>query len=86
MIAHVVQAADKEEEATGSIISEGDLFLNGAQSGVKSLGSEETVFHPSEFYADWTMEPATESLKQVLQHCTGWQNIPRPPEKPSQVA
>lgn len=81
-----MQAADKDVGATGSIISEGDLFLNGAQSGVKSLGSEESVFHPSEFYGDWTLEPPTESLKHILQHCTGWQNIPRLPEKLSEVA
>lgn len=76
-----MQAADKEEEATGSIISEGDLFLNGAVSGVTALEDEETVFHPSEFYSEWTLEPPTESLKHILQHCTGWQNVPRMPEK-----
>lgn len=75
------KAADKEQEATGSIISEGDLFLNGAVSGVKPLGNEECVFHPSEFYSDWTLEPPSESLKHILQHCTGWQNVPGMPEK-----
>lgn len=75
-----MQAADKEQETTGSIISEGDLFLNEAQPGVKPLSSEEYVFHPSEFYNDWTLEPPTESLKHILQHCSGWQDIPCLPE------
>ncbi|CAO2839871.1 unnamed protein product [Amaranthus hypochondriacus] len=74
------KAADKEQETTGSIISEGDLFLNEAQPGVKPLSSEEYVFHPSEFYNDWTLEPPTESLKHILQHCSGWQDIPCLPE------
>ena len=62
------------------------LFLNGAQSGVKSLSNDESVFHPSEFYADWTLEPPIESLKHILQHCKGWQNIPRVPENLSEAA
>ncbi|CAN4090137.1 unnamed protein product [Withania somnifera] len=38
-------------------------------------------FHPSEFYPVWTLEPASDSLKVVLQICTGWQSIPQPTEE-----
>ncbi|KAL9239104.1 hypothetical protein vseg_013455 [Gypsophila vaccaria] len=75
------KADDKECEATGCIKSEGELFLNGAESGAQPLASEDSVFHPSEFYSTWTVEQPSESLKNFLQHCTGWQNVPRPPEK-----
>ncbi|KAK9756789.1 hypothetical protein RND81_01G121300 [Saponaria officinalis] len=75
------KAADKEYGATGCIKSEGDLFMNGAISGARPLSCEDAVFHPSEFYSTWTVEPPSESLKQILQHCTGWQNIHRAPEK-----
>ena len=74
-----MQAADKEEPTTGLIRSEGDLFLNGALPGVQ-LACEHEVFHPSEFYPTWTVEPPTESLKHILQHCSGWQNVPRMPD------
>lgn len=70
------KAADKEEEATGCIKSEGDLFLNGAEPGLCPLANEDSVFHPSEFYNAWTVEPPAESHKHVLQLCTGWQNVP----------
>ncbi|KAL9258868.1 putative pectate lyase 4 [Drosera capensis] len=66
------KAADKEEAATGHIISEGDLFLNGAQAGLAPLTFENCVFHPSEFYPTWTIEPPSDSLKHILQHCSGW--------------
>ncbi|KAL9235668.1 hypothetical protein vseg_010410 [Gypsophila vaccaria] len=75
------KAADKECEATGCVISEGDVFLSGALPGARPLANGESVFHPSEFYDTWTVEPPTDSLKHILQHCTGWQNIPRLPEK-----
>ncbi|GAB2245878.1 hypothetical protein Droror1_Dr00001371 [Drosera rotundifolia] len=70
------KAADKEEEATGNIISDGDLFLNGGEAGSAPSGCENSVFHPSEFYSAWTVEPPSDSLKHVLKHCTGWQQIP----------
>ena len=41
-----------------------------------------SMFHPSEYYPTWTVEPPTDSLKQVLQHCTGWQCVPRPADQP----
>lgn len=73
------KATDKEEPATGGIRSEGDLFLNEAVPGVQ-LASNDELFHPSEFYPTWTAEPPTESLKHILQHCSGWQNVPSMPE------
>ncbi|MCD7463010.1 hypothetical protein HAX54_049786 [Datura stramonium] len=75
------KAADKEEARTGLIRSEGDLFLNGAQGSLLTGVGGECVFHPSEFYPVWTLEPASDSLKAVLQICTGWQSIPRPSEE-----
>ncbi|KAH7547996.1 hypothetical protein JRO89_XS14G0051000 [Xanthoceras sorbifolium] len=73
---HGIQAADKQEAKSGLIRSEGDLFLNGAQSYL--LTGVECVFHPSEDYPTWTMEAPSDSLKAVLQICTGWQSVPRP--------
>ena len=39
------------------------------------------IFHPSEYYPTWTVEPPTDNLKQALKHCTGWQSIARPAEQ-----
>ncbi|XP_021624264.1 probable pectate lyase 4 [Manihot esculenta] len=77
---HTEKAADKEEPGSGYIKSEGDLFIAGTQSGLKSGIGESCVFHPSEYYPTWTVEPPTEILKQVLQHFSGWQCVPRPPD------
>ncbi|XP_038689677.1 probable pectate lyase 4 isoform X2 [Tripterygium wilfordii] len=74
------QAADKEEKISGLIKSEGDEFLNGAQPCLLTEVGEESVFHPSIYYPTWTMEAPGDSLKDVLQICTGWQSIPRPTE------
>ncbi|CBI33175.3 hypothetical protein VitviT2T_019152 [Vitis vinifera] len=73
-------AADMEEAKSGLIRSEGDLFLSGAQSCLLTGIGEECIFHPSEYYPTWTIELASDSLKNVLQVCTGWQAIPRPAE------
>ncbi|KAH0635662.1 hypothetical protein KY290_038262 [Solanum tuberosum] len=72
------KAADKEEACTGSIKSEDDLFVCGTQAGLLSTCSENNVFNPSEFYQTWTVERPSDDLKHYLQHCTGWQCIPRP--------
>lgn len=74
------QAADKESGVSGSIRSEGDLFLNGAQPGLMNENVGCNIFHPSEYYPTWTVEPPTDDLKQVLLHCTGWQSVVRPPD------
>ncbi|KAJ0940963.1 putative pectate lyase [Helianthus annuus] len=71
------KAADKEEASTGSIISDDDLFMDDTQSGL--LEPICSSFHPSQHYETWTVMSATNELKHVLQHCTGWQDVPRPP-------
>ncbi|KAL0426360.1 UNVERIFIED_CONTAM: Pectate lyase 2 [Sesamum latifolium] len=73
------KAADKDEHCTGCIRSEGDVFVDGTQPGLTPLPSETSVFHPSEYYDTWTVEAPSDDLKHFLQHCTGWQAIPRPP-------
>ncbi|KAI3968992.1 hypothetical protein MKW92_035948 [Papaver armeniacum] len=76
------QAADKECPSTGFVTSQGDIFLNGAPPCPQAGGyCEGNMFHPSEYYPTWTVEPATENLKEILKLCTGWQNISRPCEK-----
>lgn len=54
------------------------MFLNGAQPCLPTEYKEESMFHPSEYYPSWTMEAAAESLREILQLCTGWQSICRP--------
>ncbi|XP_050209628.1 putative pectate lyase 21 [Mercurialis annua] len=72
------KAADKEETRSGWVRSEGDAFLSGAQPCLLTGVGEECVFHPSEYYPTWTIEPPSESLKALIQICAGWQAIPRP--------
>lgn len=75
------KAGDKEEARCGIIKSEGDMFLNGCQVRLLSgneVSEEHSSFHPSVHYPTWSLEPATHSLRDVLQLCTGWQSIPRP--------
>ncbi|KDP35570.1 hypothetical protein JCGZ_09008 [Jatropha curcas] len=72
------KATDKEEAGTGYIRSEGDLFVTGTQAGLMLQTAESCMFHPSQYYPNWTVEAPTDALKQVLQHCTGWQHVPRP--------
>ncbi|GFZ11065.1 pectin lyase-like superfamily protein [Actinidia rufa] len=72
------KAADKSEENTGCIKSEGDLFVHGTQPGFPTTASAVTVFHPSEYYSTWTVEAPTDALKKVLQRFAGWQRVPRP--------
>ncbi|GMH30095.1 hypothetical protein Nepgr_031938 [Nepenthes gracilis] len=76
------KAADKEEAATGGVISDGDLFVNGAQAGLTPLARGSSVFHPAEFYPNWTVVPPGDSLKHFLRGFTGWQEIPCMPDKP----
>lgn len=75
------KAADKEVAATGCIRSEGDLFVCGTQHGLMAESGGHGVFHPSEFYPTWTVAPATDALKHLLKHCTGWQSVPRPADQ-----
>ncbi|KAJ4971029.1 hypothetical protein NE237_004128 [Protea cynaroides] len=75
------KAADQEESRSGCLRSEGDLFLNEAQPCLLEEVDGESMFHPSEYYLTWTMEAPSDALKEILQLCTGWQSIPRPPEQ-----
>ncbi|KAI9389469.1 hypothetical protein POPTR_008G048600v4 [Populus trichocarpa] len=72
------KAADRQGASSGLIRSEGDVLLNGAQSCLLQGVGENCVFHPGEYYPTWTLESPLDSLKDVLQICTGWQSIPRP--------
>lgn len=76
-----VQAPDREEVSSGWIISEGDVYLNGAQACAPKEAIKDQTFHPSEFYPTWTTGAPSESLKELLRHCTGWQPVPRPVEQ-----
>ncbi|KAH1227580.1 hypothetical protein HKD37_10G027331 [Glycine soja] len=75
------KAADKEVGATGTIMSEGDIFLNGAKAGLMAVDVSCNMFHPSEHYPSWTVEAPTDDLKQILHHCTGWQSLARPADR-----
>uniref|UniRef100_A0A1D1XUI6 Putative pectate lyase P59 n=1 Tax=Anthurium amnicola TaxID=1678845 RepID=A0A1D1XUI6_9ARAE len=71
------KAPDKEEGVCGSVRSEGDLFLNGAEPCLLRGADPQCVFRATEFYSAWSMEPASEALKVALQDCTGWQAVSR---------
>ncbi|GMY14629.1 probable pectate lyase 4 [Fagus crenata] len=75
------KAADKEEATNGCVSSEGDLFISATQAGLLTKGAGHSMFHPTEYYPTWTVESPTDDLKQVLQHCTGWQCVPRPADQ-----
>ncbi|WOL14068.1 pectate lyase 21 [Canna indica] len=81
----IEKAADQEQGTCGCVRSEGDLFLNGVKPCLEDDDNVDTVFDAGESYRAWTMEPATDSLKEVLQVCAGWQPIPRPPDSLSSV-
>ncbi|CAN1798056.1 Probable pectate lyase 4 [Linum perenne] len=74
------KAADAEEAKSGFIKSVGDVFLNGALPSLQPGIAEHCVFQPSEHYQKWTVEAPSDSLKEVLQVCAGWQALPRPKE------
>ncbi|KAJ8754189.1 hypothetical protein K2173_002088 [Erythroxylum novogranatense] len=75
------KAADKLEARCGYIRSEGDLFETGTEAELISQEDDHCMFHPSEFYPTWTVQAPSDALKQVLQHCTGWQCVPRPADQ-----
>ncbi|OMP07749.1 Pectate lyase/Amb allergen [Corchorus olitorius] len=77
------KAADKDEACSGSIKSEGDLFITGTQAGLMSENVISNFFHPSEYYPTWTVEAPTDALKHVIQQCAGCKCIPRPAEAAS---
>ncbi|GJX40316.1 retrovirus-related pol polyprotein from transposon TNT 1-94 [Tanacetum coccineum] len=69
------EAGDKEEACSGCIISEGDLFMTGTQPGLLEPTAASSLFHPHQHYERWTVEPASKELKDIIQHCTGWQDV-----------
>lgn len=75
------KAADKDVPRSGLLRSEGDWFLQGAQATLLSGDGEDCMFHPSEYYPTWTLESTSDSLKAILQICTGWQSICLPAEQ-----
>ncbi|MFQ6666495.1 hypothetical protein Gotur_032822 [Gossypium turneri] len=77
------KAADKDEACSGCIRSEGDLFMTGTQAGLLTENVMSNMFHPSEYYPTWTVEPPSEALKHIVQQFTGWQSVPRPAEASS---
>ncbi|CAI9098146.1 OLC1v1034738C1 [Oldenlandia corymbosa var. corymbosa] len=73
------KAADKAEANTGSIKSDGDLFVSGTKAGLQEQQRGESgTFHPREHYQSWTVEAPSEALKQCIQQCSGWQMMARP--------
>ncbi|KAG6427388.1 hypothetical protein SASPL_111632 [Salvia splendens] len=73
------KAGDKEEECSGGIRSQGDLFVGETEAGLEGGGGDSCVFDPREYYNKWTVvAPPSDDLKHYLQHCTGFQNIPLP--------
>ncbi|KAL3628574.1 hypothetical protein CASFOL_027620 [Castilleja foliolosa] len=72
------KAGDKDEECSGCVKSECDLFVGKTQSGLVSLKSESCVFDPREYYETWTVEAPNDDLKHFLKSCTGWQDVNRP--------
>ncbi|CAA6654867.1 unnamed protein product [Spirodela intermedia] len=48
--------------------------------GLLPGGSAGCVFCATEFYPEWSMEPASEELMKALEAYTGWQAIPMPEE------
>ncbi|KAB2066548.1 hypothetical protein ES319_A09G168800v1 [Gossypium barbadense] len=77
------KAADKDEACSVCIRSEGDLFMTGTQAGLLTENVMSNMFHPSEYYPTWTVEPPSEALKHIVQQFTGWQSVPRPAEASS---
>jgi len=77
-----MQAADRDEKESGSLRSEGDLFLNGAEGHVQDPDS---VFKAQDFYEHWTLEPADTDLIKNVSRNAGWQNIADLPSDTSQM-
>jgi hypothetical protein len=77
MMIPILQAGDSDHEASGTLRSENDLFLNGAQGHVQGPNQ---VFGIEEFYSDYTLERADAELMKKIQRIAGWQNVARPCE------
>lgn len=70
------KASDKEVAESGSICSEGDVFLNGA---VGLPRNPERVFRPETYPFSCTVNSITPDLVTLIQSLVGWQDIPCPP-------
>eukprot|EP00897_Mesotaenium_endlicherianum_P005204 jgi/Mesen1/4711/ME000241S03753 len=71
------KAADRDVAESGSLRSEGDLFLRGAQ-GV--MQTPKRVFDVREYYSHYTIEGATQDLASRISTMAGWQKVPLPPD------
>ncbi|KAG0466370.1 hypothetical protein HPP92_017950 [Vanilla planifolia] len=79
------KAADKNDCDSGWIRSEGDLFLNGAQPCLLEECGGFCSFEVHKHYQTWTMEPASDTLKETIKVCSGWQPLPRPSDNASAI-
>lgn len=57
------------------------MYIAETQAGLMTEVGEHSIFDPSENYPVWTVEPPSNTLKQLLQHYAGWQNIERPADQ-----
>ncbi|GJV46884.1 hypothetical protein Tco_1437096 [Tanacetum coccineum] len=60
--------SDKEEACSDCIMSQGDLFMAGTQHGLLEPTTANSLFHPHQHYERWTVEHASEELKDIIQH------------------
>ncbi|MCO5573391.1 hypothetical protein L7F22_027162 [Adiantum nelumboides] len=74
------KASDKHAEVSGSLCSEGDMFLNGAVGVPKN---PELVFRPEALSLTCSISHCTPDLASRIQSVAGWQQIMCPPvQKP----
>ncbi|CAM6102821.1 unnamed protein product [Calypogeia fissa] len=73
------KAPDRDLPASGSVRSEGDSFLKGAEGTPRNPLD---VFKAEAFYPHWTLEPSGDALKQKICRIAGWQNCVLPPDVP----
>jgi pectate lyase len=71
------KAGDCDHEASGTLRSEDDLFLNGAQGHMQGPNQ---VFNIQQFYSNYTLERADAALMKKIPRIAGWQNVPLPCE------
>ncbi|XP_024533220.1 putative pectate lyase 21 [Selaginella moellendorffii] len=70
----IEKAPDSDIAVAGSISSDGDVFLNGAEGPANS-----TAFLPEDYYSvNPKVQPAGKQLVRVIRETAGWQNIPLP--------
>ncbi|KAG8078424.1 hypothetical protein GUJ93_ZPchr0007g4412 [Zizania palustris] len=80
------QAADRDQSSSGRILSEGDMFLNGAEecTAHDSEAAEAEVddelwdFKVQDCDEFCSVQSASMALRELLDCCTGWQSVPMP--------